>query len=94
MAKKINSLELPDDVEYKLTKKKAVNTNSFFIVEGQSITGDLRTNPIKVGERCSVFRTFSDCISTSLVKEIKIKRGSKVVTLVTENSVYELEEVC
>lgn len=94
MAKKIKSLELPEDVKYRLTKKKAVNQNSFFIVEGQSVEGVLTSNPIKIGESCSVQGSrMSDAIFTSLVKEIKLKKGSKVITIVTLNSVYELEEL-
>lgn len=95
MAKrKINSLELPEDSTYILTKKKAVNPNSFFIVEGQSVEGTLTSNPIRVGESCSVQGSrMSDAIFTSMVKEIKLKKNSKIVTIITENSVYELEEI-
>ena len=94
MSRVITSLELPDESSYRLTKSKAVNQNSWVISEGQSVTGDLRTNPIKVGERCCVGRGMRDVISTSLVKKIKLdKKNPKKYTLETENSIYTLEEL-
>lgn len=88
---KIDSIELPD-VTYKLTKIQANNKISIWISEGQSIKGDLLTNPIEVGKRCTVGRGFSNLISTSLVKEINLTKDSSKIILTTENSIYELEE--
>jgi hypothetical protein len=89
---KIKSIELPDDVEYKLTKVKSTNGYQPNISVGRVITGDLWTNPISVGGSCMVGRGFSDTITTSMVLKIKLTKKSNKIILHTENSIYELEE--
>lgn len=94
MQKKILSFELPEDSFYKLTKIKSTNGHQPYITEGQSITGDLYSNPVKLDERCTVARGFSNSISTSFVKEIALdKSNNRKLIITTENSVYELEEI-
>jgi len=88
--KVITDIELPQESTYKLTKKKVLR-DSFFIGKGDSVTGSLDTNPIRVGSRCTVSETWTRCISTSPVVKIKVLK--KKIILTTENSIYELVEV-
>jgi len=89
--KVITDIELPQKSTYKLTKKKALNKNAYFIAKGDFVIGNLDTNPIRVGNRCTVSETWTRCISTSPVVKIKVLK--KKIILTTENSIYELVEV-
>ena len=88
---KVNSLELPNNDTYKLTKVKS-KAGMFNMVEiGNSAVGDLTTNPIHVGARCTVTRGLSSYISTSDVTSIELTNDpAKVLIYTFSESVYEL----
>jgi len=88
---KVSSLELPHDDRYKLTKLKAKANMLNQIVEGQSSVGDLYSNPVVIGNRCTVARSISSGISTSPVTSIELTDDPAKVLIHTESeSVYEL----
>mgnify|MGYP001576445600 CR=1 FL=1 len=88
---KVNSLELPDNDTYKLVKIKAKAGQLNMVSEGDTSIGDLRTNPICIGARCTVSRGFSNYISTSFVVDIELTDDPAKVLIHTESgSTYEL----
>ena len=88
---KVNSLELPHDDRYQLTKIKAKANMFNMIGKGDSSTGSLHSNPIIVGNRCDVWRSVSSGISTSPVTSIELTDDPAKVLIHTESeSVYEL----
>ena len=85
------TVELPKGT-YKCTKAKANNPNSWIITEGQYVVGTY-TPKVVVGERFHAEgQGFRDYISTSVVKDFELLAGNKV-KIITENSVYMLEEI-
>jgi len=89
--KTVRSIELPDDVDYKLTKKSSLNKNFAIIVKGQTTVGPLRINPIKLGQGVVVGRGISNSIFTTEVTKIRVLKNK--VVFHTLNSIYELVEV-
>lgn len=92
MSKKIISIELPEGVDYKLTKRSSLNKNFAIITKGQSVVGKLTPNPIILGSGVIVAGlSRNDCIYTTEVTKIRVLK--KKVIFHTLNSIYELEEV-
>lgn len=88
---KVNSLELPEDDTYKLVKVKAKAGMLNMVSQGDSAVGGLQTNPVVVGQRCTVSRGLSSYISTSFVTSIEITDDPAKVLIHTESeSIYEL----
>ena len=86
----VKSIELPDDVDYRLTKKRALNENFAIIYDGQTVIGHLHRNAIKVGNGVAI-GSGRDCIFTTEVTKIRVLKNK--VVFHTLNSVYELVEV-
>jgi len=88
----MKQLELPE-AHYRIKKVKAHDKNAVTYVDvGNTYSGEF-TPVITVGE-CFHFTggSIRDYLRTSIVKEIRPKKGNKV-HIITENSVYVLEEV-
>ena len=89
--KTVRSIELPDDVNYKLTKKRALNKNFAMIYIGQTTIGSLYRNLIRIGESIAIGRSLSNLTYTTEVTKIRVLKDK--IVFHTLNSVYELVEV-
>ena len=95
--KTVNSIELPENSIYRLTKVRSLDPGAFsFIDTDQSATGLLHNNTLTVGRRCGVSDSldYRNSILTSNITKITIyKKDSRNITITTQNSVYELVEL-
>ena len=81
--RKVNNIQLPQELIYKMTTIRTTNDNS----KNRSLIGELWTNPIRVGSGV-IIGTWQ----TSPVREIELKSKGKVL-IKTMNTDYLLEEM-